>query len=204
MSGLWLSIPAYIAFVFLVYHHYRYRGGLKPTLGFFGFALVYGIIRENVLFFLNPAYNLYGFVFPVDIWIGFAPLVVPVGWTFSAYTSWYLASMITGIDKPLRSRMPVVATLAGLISATISLIIEMPAVAALWWEWNFDPAQVVFFGGPEGLPILTLGGWAMTVGVFLFCYWAIAYHKTRWRYAGIAGIVFLFTWLVVVNTLLTV
>ncbi len=204
MMGLWLSIPAYIAIVFLIIHHYRYRGGLRPTLGFFGSAIAYGLIRENLLAFFNPAYTLYGFV-GIDLWIGLAPLVVSVGWTFAAYTSWYLASLITGIDKPLRSRMPYIATLAGLIAATISFIIEMPAVAAGWWSWNFSPTIVPFFmGASEGLPLLTLGGWAMTVGIFLFCYWCIAYHKTRWRYVGIIGIILHFIQLIVVNAILTV
>ncbi|MFX1475288.1 MAG: hypothetical protein ACFFCO_07425 [Promethearchaeota archaeon] len=202
-TGLWVTIPTYLAMIFLIIHSLKYRGGVKPTIAFFGGAFIYGVIRENMVAYFNPAYVPVGFI-GVDLWIGLATLWIIVGWGYAAYISWYLASLITGIDKPMRSQMPVVATIAGLIAAAISFLIELPAVAAGWWVWNFNPAQVYYFMGPaEGMPLLTLGGWAMTVGILLFSYWAIAFHKTRWRYLGIAAIALHFLQLVIVNTLLT-
>ncbi len=199
VNTLWLTVPAYIATIFLVYHSYRFRGGLYPTLGFFGSALLYGIIRENLLAAFNPAYNLTAFI-GWDIWIGLTPLTIPVGWAFTAYTSWWLSEYITGIDKPIRSRLPIIASLGAIISATISFLIEMPAVQIGWWTWNFNPAAVPFF---YDVPLYTLAGWAFTVFVFLACYFAFAFHKSRWRYIGIIGIALHFAQLIILNTILT-
>jgi len=83
-GSLWLSISAYLATIPLIYHFYRYKGGAKQAAGFFGSAIAYGIVRENILALLNPAYHPSGFI-GFDIWIGLAPLTIPVGWAFTVF-----------------------------------------------------------------------------------------------------------------------
>jgi len=198
-GSLWLSIPAYLATIPLIYHFYRYKGGAKQAAGFFGSAIAYGIVRENILALLNPAYHPSGFI-GFDIWIGLAPLTIPVGWAFTAYTSWYLVELATGIERPVRSRLPIVASLAAMISSATSFLIETPAVRMGWWTWNFNPALVPFLWD---VPLYTLVGWAFTVFVFLCCYFAFAYHTSRWRYTGLIGIALHFVHLIIFNTILT-
>ncbi len=185
MHILWLGFIAVIALVFLIAHCYVYRG-LRITLTFFISCFLYGIFKENAIYYiegvLSHAKPPYEVINPVLL-IFHAPLVVCIGWLFALYTSWSLAERILRKIELFDGKIFPTLLLGALITAAVSYCVEATGIAAGWWRWA--KSDIRFSGFLVGVPLFPLEGWFFTFLAVMVPYFLIEcskYRVKKWRY----------------------
>jgi len=185
MHILWLGLIAVIALVFLIAHCYLYRG-LRITLTFFISCFLYGIFKENAIYYiegvLSHAKPPYEVINPVLL-IFHAPLVVCIGWLFALYTSWSLAEGILKKTKFFSGKLFPTLLLGGLIAASISYCVEATGIVIGWWRWTIIDTRLAGF--LYGVTLSPLEGWFFTFLAVMVPYFLIEcskYRVKRWKY----------------------
>ncbi len=208
--NLLLLIGSTTAFALLIVHSWKTRGR-AVTLAFFGFGILYGLLRENAIWLLMQVltagaadvkpYMPQGGILPE---IGHANLQVSVGWVFSMYLAWTISELIlrrvkggekTGtvpnigtvpIFAPFSSRVFMIAGLSALFMQAICYCMETTAVAVGWWYWHL-PTRSVLFGNVSPLG---MEGWFTVVPDFLLPFLVIACSEARSRWKWLWALAF--------------
>lgn len=179
-----LIIPLGILLALEIYHLARRKGWDFP-LFFFGGALLFGIIRGNVVGLISLVYGMprpYGFSQP-GLRLGFTSLVEPFGWAFALYGSWFLAEGILRKVKAWRGEVLPVAFLATLIMGAFSYAVEATATPMGWWHWRIMDVGDLFF---YAVPVVGIMDWASVGPDFLLPFLLLQLpqvKKSRWRFA---------------------
>ena len=128
-------IAVFIALVLLVVHSVVYRG-IKETIIFFVFVLLFGLIREMIYaaFFKNYSFG----ETPLQI-LG-APVVPIFGWIFTYYLGYSLCEKL--IDQEENSEYPRLMVMSAIFSSYICFSIETVALYLGWWEVFFESSNL--------------------------------------------------------------
>ena len=146
---LFLEIFTFSLTALCIYHSLKYRGREFTILFFItGFAL--GITRENVVSLLTDlySYNPAAFIF----WIGSAPLLLGVFWSYTIYFSLSLSEYIfEGSIIKGKKTTPVILTTMVFMAAYACL---NEAFASLYQMviWKFVPDTALWGGTPVLVP----------------------------------------------------
>ena len=150
MRTLLLFVPSALAVAGLVWHAWKFRGR-RIALSFFPAALLFGIIRGNVIHWVavetQDGVMPYVFAHPV-IQIFSASLQAVIGWVFAIYISWWLAERILERVPSLKGDLMATVGLACVGMAAVSYCVEAGAAAAGWWIWSIPTHNPYFVGVP--------------------------------------------------------
>ncbi len=150
MRTLLLFVPSALAVAGLIWHAWRFRGP-KIALSFFPAALLFGIIRGNIVHWVTVEAQggvmPYVFTHPV-IQIFSASLQAVIGWVFAIYISWWLAERVLERVPSLKDDLMATVGMACVGMAAISYCVEAGAAAAGWWIWSIPTHNPYFVGVP--------------------------------------------------------
>jgi len=149
----------------LIYHSLRVRGTVF-TLLFFVTGAVLGLVRENVVARLTGLYAYNPDVF--TLWIGAAPAILMVFWSFSTYISMTLSERLVHGDFVSGRRLVLIVLLSMAFMGAYAASNE--AMGSVWPMvlWKFTP-DVTIWGGAPLMVVFGYGGLAaiLLVGVYL-------------------------------------
>jgi hypothetical protein len=147
----------------LICHSLKVRGTVF-TLLFFLTGAVLGVLRENIVARLTSLYTYNPDVF--TLWIGAAPAILAVFWSFSIYISLTLSERLVHGDFIRGQRVIPVILLSMVFMGAWAVSNE--AMASIWPMvlWKFVPDVAVW----GGAPLMVVFGYAglgaiMLVGV---------------------------------------
>jgi hypothetical protein len=128
-------VAVFIALALLVVHSVVHRG-IKETIIFFVFVLLFGLIREIIYaaFFKNYSFG----ETPLQI-LG-APVVPIFGWIFTYYLGYNLCEKL--IDQEEKSEYPRLMVMSAIFSSYICFSIETVALYLGWWEVFFESSNL--------------------------------------------------------------
>ena len=160
----------------LIWHSARTRGAAFTWLFFLGGALL-GLVRENVVAQV-PALNLYSYnPATFHMWVGAAPLILMVFWSYTIYLALTFSEVITGGGLISGRRRSLVILLAMLFMAAYACLNEAFASMYPMVLWKFKPALTVW----GGTPAMVLWGYAGMALIFLLT--LLLVYKLRVRTA---------------------
>jgi hypothetical protein len=146
----------------LIWHSARTRGAAFTWMFFLGGAFL-GLIRENVVAQV-AALNLYSYSpATFHLWIGAAPLILMVFWSYTIYLSLTFSEVILGGDLIGGKRSARVILLAMVFMASYACLNEAFASMYPMVLWKFKPALVIW----GQTPAMVLWGYAGMSLIFL-------------------------------------
>jgi len=157
---LFLELAALVLTGFLVYHSLRFRGAAFTAMFFTGGAFL-GVLRENTVALLTPLYAYNPATF--HLWIGAAPLILAVFWSFTLYLALSLSEVIAGGSLLDGRRRAGVILLSMAFMAAYACFNEAYSSLFPMVLWKFTPA-VTLWGGT---PVMVLWGYAGMALIFL-------------------------------------
>ncbi|MBN2224531.1 MAG: hypothetical protein JW765_07650 [Deltaproteobacteria bacterium] len=156
----------------LIYHSLKVRGAVF-TLLFFLSGAVLGVLRENIVARLTGLYAYNPDVF--TLWVGAAPAILAVFWSFSVYISLTLSERLVHGDFLRGQRVASIILLSMVFMGAWAASNE--AMASIWPMvlWKFVPDVAVW----GGAPLMVVFGYAglsaiMLVGVSVI-------HRRDWK-----------------------
>ena len=160
----------------LIWHSARTRGAAFTWLFFLGGALL-GLVRENVVAQV-PALNLYSYnPATFHMWVGAAPLILMVFWSYTIYLALTFSEVITGGGLISGRRRSLVILLAMLFMAAYACLNEAFASMYPMVLWKFKPALTVWGGTPAMVP------WGYAGMALIFLLTLLLVYKLRVRTA---------------------
>jgi hypothetical protein len=159
---LFFEILTFILTGVLVWHSIRVRG--KPfTLLFFVTGAVLGVVRENVVAHLTDLYSYNPDVFV--LWVGAAPAILLVFWSFSIYVSMTLAERLVHGDFVAGTRPVWIILVSTLFMGAYAASNEAMASVFPMVIWKLTPDVAIWGGAPlmvvfgyAGLGVIMLAG----------------------------------------------
>ncbi len=156
----------------LIFHSVRVRGS-GFTILFFVTGAVLGILRENVVAQITDLYSYNPYAF--NFWIGSAPLVLAVFWSFTTYISMTLSERLVHGDFVEGKRLIPTLLVSMVFMGAYAAMNEAMASVFPMVLWKFQ-AAVTIWGGAPIMVVFGYGGLAliMLTGVYII-------QKRRWR-----------------------
>ena len=146
----------------LIWHSARTRGAAFTWMFFLGGALL-GLVRENVVAQV-AALNLYSYnPATFHLWIGAAPLILTVFWSYTIYLALTFSEVMAGGDLIGGKRRLWVILLSMVFMASYACLSEAFASIYPMVLWKFKPALTVW----GGTPAMVLWGYAGMALIFL-------------------------------------
>jgi hypothetical protein len=164
---LFLEILAFSLTALCVYHSLKYRGK-EFTLLFFITGFVLGIVRENIVSQITDLYSYNPSAF--TLWIGSAPLLLGVFWSYTIYFSLSLSEYLFdgSLIEGKRISAVILSTMA--FMAAYACLNESFASIYRMVIWRFVP-DISLWGGT---PLLVPFGYAGMALIFLLFIWIIS------------------------------
>ncbi len=152
----------------LIYHSLKVRGPAF-TLLFFVTGAVLGVLRENIVARLTSLYAYNPDVF--TLWIGEAPAILMVFWSFSVYISLTLSERLVHGDFVRGQRtIPIILVTMAFMGAFAASNEAMASIYPMVL-WKFAPDVAIWGGAPlmvvfgyAGLGAIMLAGIAIIQG----------------------------------------
>ena len=138
--------------------------GKWDTVSFFFGGFVFGIVRENIVFLMGTLYYYPDHPF----YIGYAPLIAGFSWSAAFYSCTIVGKQIVEAFGPkYKENLLVISFMAALVTAALSLPVELAGSAPLtaWWVWPPDAIRV-FYEMPAIVPF----GWGGAAFLFILFY----------------------------------
>ncbi|MBN1573117.1 MAG: hypothetical protein JW984_07975 [Deltaproteobacteria bacterium] len=156
----------------LIFHSVKVRG-TAFTILFFVTGAVLGILRENVVAQVTDlySYNPSAFTF----WIGAAPLVLAVFWSFTTYISMTLSERLVHGDFVEGKRLVPILLVSMVFMGAYAAMNEAMASVFPMVIWKLQPAATIW----GGAPIMVVFGYGGLALIFLTGVYII--QKRRWR-----------------------
>jgi hypothetical protein len=179
---LFLEITAFILTGLCVVHSITCRGREFTVLFFLGGFLL-GILRENIVASFSDLYAYNPYLF--SLWVGKAPLLLGVFWSYSFYFSLSAAEDLTK-GRLMEGKKPAAVLLITMLAmAAFTCLNESFTSAYEMVLWKFRPA-VMLWGT---VPLLTLFGYAALALLFLLALRLVI--GTRFSLPGKSAMIFL-------------
>ena len=162
---LFFVIVVFVLTAALIYHSLKARGK-SFTLLFFITGGVLGIARENVVAQLTDLYSYNPSFF--TLWIGAAPIVLLVFWSFTIYISMSLSESLLRADFIKGKRVVLTILLSMVFMGAIACMNEAMASTFPMVLWKFQPEVTIW----ECTPLMVVFGYSglgaiMLSGVYL-------------------------------------
>jgi hypothetical protein len=158
----------------LIWHSARTRGAAFTWMFFPGGAFL-GLLRENVVAQVS-ALNLYAYSpATFHLWVGAAPLILMVFWSYTIYLGLAFSEVITGGNIINGRRRVLVILLTMLFMAAYACLNEAFSSMYPMVLWKFKPALTIW----GGTPAMVLWGYAGMALIFLFT--LLVVYKLRIR-----------------------
>jgi len=146
----------------LIWHSARTRGVTFTWMFFLGGAFL-GLVRENVVAQV-AALNLYSYnPATFHLWIGAAPLILMVFWSYTIYLALTFSEVIVGGNLIGGKRKVRVILLAMVFMASYACLNEAFASIYPLVLWKFKPTLTIW----GGTPAMVLWGYAGMALIFL-------------------------------------
>ncbi len=157
---LFMEVFALILTGLLVWHSLRFRGNTFTWMFFLGGAVL-GLLRENIVSRLTDLYSYNPAAF--HWWVGSAPLILGVFWSYAIYLSLFLAEGILGNSLAAGRKRGGILLLTMAMMAAYACFNEALSSLFPMVLWKFKPA-VALWGGT---PVMVLWGYAGMALIFL-------------------------------------
>jgi hypothetical protein len=169
---LYFEILTFALTGLLVYHSLKVRG-TSFTLLFFITGAVLGILRETIVALLTDlyAYNPDAFT----LWIGHAPVVLAVFWSFTIYISLSLAEGLCHADFMKGKRVVPVILVSMVFMGAYACMNEAMASTFPMVLWKFTP-DIALWGET---PVMVIFGYAGLAAILLTFIYLI--ERRTWR-----------------------
>jgi hypothetical protein len=156
----------------LIFHSVRVRGRAFTIL-FFVTGAVLGILRENVVARITDLYSYNPEVF--NLWIGSAPLVLAVFWSFTIYISMTLSERLVHGDFVKGERLVLIILVSMVFMGAYAAMNEAMASTFPMVLWKY-PSDVTIWGGAPIMVLFGYGGLAliMLTGIYII-------QKRKWK-----------------------
>ncbi len=151
-----LIIPAMLVVLGLVFHSLRTRGK-RDTLEFFGAALIFGVLRGNIIWWITTVHfeGKFPYIFAKQVLgIYHDSFTADAGWILCLYLGMVLASRILQRIPALQGRVFPLLSLACLFHLCLAYAVESTAITMGWWQWTLSTKSSVLRDVP------TTGLWA--------------------------------------------
>jgi hypothetical protein len=155
----------------LIFHSAKVRGKAFTIL-FFTTGAVLGIVRENIVANIT---DLYSYTDVFYLWIGAAPLVLAVFWSFTTYISMTLAERLIHGDFIKGERLLAILLISMVFMGAYATMNEAMASVFPMIDWKFTP-DVAIWGGA---PIMVIFGYGGLAVIFLAGVYII--QKRSWK-----------------------
>jgi len=156
----------------LIYHSLRVRGTVFTVL-FFVTGAILGVLRENIVARLTGLYAYNPDVF--TLWVGAAPAILMVFWSFSVYISLTLSErLVHGDFLNGRRTIPIILLSMAFMGAYAASNEAMASVYPMVL-WKFVPDVAVW----GGAPLMVVFGYAGLAALMLIGVYGI--QRRRWR-----------------------
>jgi hypothetical protein len=169
---LFFEILTFILTGLLVYHSLRLRGK-EFTLLFFVTGACLGILRENVVARISGLYSYNPDVFV--LWLGAAPAILMVFWSFSTYISMTLSERLVHGDFPGGKRLIGIILVSTFFMGAFAASNEAMASIFPMVVWKFKPDVAI----PGGAPLMVIFGYAGLAVIMLAGITII--HRRDWK-----------------------
>ena len=169
---LFLEIASFILTGVLVLHSVRMRG-VPFTLLFFITGGILGVVRENIIAAFTDLYQYNTAVF--TLWIGHAPAILLVFWSFTVYISMSLSEQVVSGDLPNGKRIIPVILLSMVCMGIYACFNEAMASSFPMVLWKLQPDLVIW----GDAPVMVIFGYAGLAGIILPVLYLI--HRRPWK-----------------------
>jgi hypothetical protein len=169
---LTFEIITFVLTGILIFHSVTVRGWTFTFL-FFLTGAVLGVLRENIVARFTDLYAYNPDVF--TLWIGAAPAILMVFWSFSIYVSMTLSERLVHGDFAGGQRLVAIILFSMVFMGAYAAANEAMASTFPMVLWKFTPDAAIW----GGAPLMVVFGYAglgaiMLVGVYAIC-------RARWR-----------------------
>ncbi len=165
----------------LVVHSVMVRGWAF-TLLFFLTGAVLGVLRENVVAELTDLYAYNPEVF--TLWIGAAPAILTVFWSFSTYISMTLSERLVHGDFIKGQRLALIVLLSMLFMGAYAAANEAMASVYPMVLWKFTPDAAVW----GGAPLMVVFGYAGLGAIMLIGVYTVSSRRWKGWVKVVAGV----------------
>lgn len=159
-----LEILTFVLTAVLIYHSLVVRGR-EFTLLFFITGFVLGILRENVVARITDLYSYSPVAFV--LWIGAAPAILGVFWSFTIYISMSLSERLVRGDFLEGRRLVPIILLAMVFMGAYACFNEAMASTFPMVLWKFDP-EIAIWGNTPVMVIFGYGGLSAIMLIFIY------------------------------------
>lgn len=156
----------------LIFHSIKLRGRAFTIL-FFVTGAVLGILRENFIAQITDLYSYNPDAF--NLWIGSAPLVLAVFWSFTTYISMTLSERLVHGDFVKGERLILILLVSMVFMGAYAVMNEAMASVFPMVIWKFQPDFTIWGGAPI-MVVFGYGGLALIMLTFVYII-----QKRRWR-----------------------
>ncbi|MBN1883672.1 MAG: hypothetical protein JW885_16005 [Deltaproteobacteria bacterium] len=169
---IFLEIASFVLTGLLIFHSVRVRG-VSFTLLFFITGGILGVLRENAVAILSNLYQYNPAMF--TLWIGHAPIILMVFWSFTVYISMSLSERMVSGDLPNGRRVVPVIGLSMVCMGIYACFNEAMASSFPMILWKFHPDITVW----GDTPIIVIFGYAGLAAIMLTILYLI--HRRPWK-----------------------
>ncbi len=187
MRTLLLFLPSALVVLAMVLHSLKQRGARETWL-FFGFGLLFGVLRGNIIWWITTVH--FGGRFPYIftnklLGIFHDSLQADIGWILTVYLGWCFAerllARVTGRERSLFHTV----SIAALFATALSYAVESTAIALGWWNWNLGVKSRFLID----VPIAGIAAWFSVPIDFFLPFLLLARMRGRvadgWRWAAL-------------------
>ena len=181
-----LVIPATAVVVGLIIHSLKLRGR-KETLYFFLFALLFGIARGNVIYWITTVHyeGKFPYIFQKRLLgVYHDSLTADFGWIICLYVGSYMAFRIAERLPHMRGKLFPAVSLACLFNVCLSYAVEATAMTMGWWQWNLSTKSAIL----RDVPMVGIIAWFSVGFDFLIPYYLIRHYRKpgqRWPFLAV-------------------
>jgi len=169
---IFLEIASFVLTGVLIVHSVRVRG-VPFTLLFFITGGILGVLRENSIAIFSDLYQYNTAVF--TLWIGHAPAILMVFWSFTVYISMSLSEQMVAGDLPNGRRVIPVIGLSMVCMGMYACFNEAMASSFPMVLWKFRPDLVIW----GDAPVMVIFGYAGLAAIMLPVLYLI--HRRPWK-----------------------
>jgi hypothetical protein len=170
-----LVIPAAAVVAGLIFHSIKFKGG-KETLYFFVFALLFGIARGNVIYWITTVHyqGKFPYIFQKRLLgVYHDSLTADFGWIICLYIGSYMAFRIADRLPHIRGKLFPAVSLACLFNFCLSYAVEATAMTMGWWQWNLSTRSSIL----SDVPMVGIVAWFSVGFDFLIPYYLIRHYR---------------------------
>jgi hypothetical protein len=172
-----LVVPAAAVVAGLVFHSLKLRGK-KETIYFFFFALLFGIARGNVIYWITTVHykGKFPYIFQKRLLgVYHDSLTADFGWIICLYIGSYMAFRIADRLPHIRGRLFPTVSLACLFNVCLSYAVEATAMTMGWWQWNLSTKSSIL----SDVPMVGIIAWFSVGFDFLIPYYLIRHYRKQ-------------------------